>query len=143
VADYLCSGDAGIKPGTRGVITKHHGWNSLEARLDTGRYGQVTVRVKHSQVRVTRRGGGIDEFRHNVGRVQAMRMGVALAFVLPIVYFAVMWFIRGGTKDGLIVAVLNSAISGAVDLLAYIITKPLSALIYLGILTVAGRFAFR
>ena len=141
-ADYLIGDGAGIKPGTRGVITKTYGWNSLEARLDTGLSGSMTVRVKPSQVRVTRRSGGVDAFNQSASRTRYMRLGVALAFVLPMVYFAVMWFIHGGTKDGLIVAVPNSAIYGAIDLVDYVFRNPGNALIYLGIVTVAGRFAF-
>jgi hypothetical protein len=97
------------------VVTGVHGWNSLEVLLDTGLFGSVTARVKPGQVRVVRRDAGIDSFRETASRIIAMRFGVAMAFVLPIAYFAVVWFLWGGTNDGLVAALVNSAIYGVLD----------------------------
>ena len=69
--DYLMGDDGGIKPGTRGVITRNLGWNTLEANLDTGLFGSVTVRVRPNQVRVTRRAGGTDAYTRTTSRINA------------------------------------------------------------------------
>jgi hypothetical protein len=143
LSDYLMGDDAGVKPGTRGVITKTHGWNSLEARLDTGLFGSVTVRVKPHQVRVVRRGGGIDLFEARASRLAWARAGVALALVAPLAWFAVSWFLGGGSDEGFVAAVIDSVIYGAIDLLGYVFASPVQALAYVGLLAIAGRFAFR
>lgn len=143
MSDYLLGDGAGIKPGTRGVVLRSAGWNSLEVRLDGGLFGSSTIRVKPSQVRVIRRDGGIEAFAASSERLRYARVGVALALALPLLYFVVSWFIHGGTKEGLIVAVLDSFIYGVIDLIGYAISNPLNALLYLLLVTGAWRFAFR
>lgn len=143
LSDYLMGPAAGIKVGTRGVITRSCGWNALEARLESGLLGAVTVRVKPSQVRVVRRGAGVGAFSDSASRRNAMRFGVAAALVLPLAYFALVWFLRGGTVDGLVVAVLEGVIAGVLDLAMYSLDEPIRALVYVGIVTMAARFAYR
>jgi hypothetical protein len=141
LSDYL-SGHAGIKTGTRGVVTARSGWNSVEVRLDGGMLGGYTVRARASQVRVTRRGGGVDAFAERSGRLAAARLGVAVAIVAPLLFFAASWFLHGGSKAGLLVAVLDGALYSILDLIGYAITNPIQAILYLILLAVAGRFAF-
>lgn len=142
LTDYLMGDNGGIRPGTRGVVIRVHGWNSLEVLLDTGLFGSITARVRPDQVRVVSRDGGIDSFRETTSRINAMRFGVAMAFVLPIAYFALVWLLKGGTKDGLIAALADSAIYGMFDLLSYALGNPINALIYIAIVSLAARFAF-
>jgi hypothetical protein len=143
LSDYLMGDNAGIKPGTRGVVTRNCGWNAVEVLLDNGLFGSVTARVKVRDLRVVRRGAGVTSFRQSTSRINAVRFGVAMAFVLPIAYFALMWFVRGGTRSGLVVALLDSAIYGAFDLLTYALSNPVNAVIYIAIVSAAARFAFR
>lgn len=142
LTDYLMGDNGGIRPGTRGVVIRVHGWNSLEVLLDTGLSGSVTARVRPGQIRVVRRDAGIDSFRETTSRINAIRFGVAMAFVLPLGYFAIVWFLKGGTTDGLTAALVDSAIYGMLDLLSYALSNPINALIYIAIVSVAARFAF-
>jgi|GEM_PF-5634277 hypothetical protein len=77
------------------------------------------------------------------GAIGAARAGVACALVAPVAYFVVVWFLRGGSKDGLIVAVIDSVIYGVLELAAYAFANPVQAALYLFVVWAAGRFAFR
>jgi hypothetical protein len=141
LSDYL-SANGGIRAGARGVITGRSGWNSIDIRFDGGLFGGYTVRARPSQVRVTRRGAGVDAFAARTARVNAARFGVATAIVAPLLFFTISWFLRGGSKAGLLATLLEGAVNGVADVLAYAISNPIQAIVYLVLLTVAGRFAF-
>jgi hypothetical protein len=49
----------------------------------------------------------------------------------------------GGSTSGLIVSLLEAAVYGVLDLVAYVFDRPFDAALYLIVLSVAGRFAFR
>ncbi len=142
LSDYVTK-DAGIRPGTRGVVLGRSGWRSLTVRLDGGLLGTVTVRAHSSQVRVTRRAAGVEAFASRTGRLNAARFGVAALLVGPPLLFAVSWLLHGGSKAGLLVALTESVIYGTLDLLSYALSSPVHALIYVALLTTAMRFAFR
>lgn len=141
--DRMLGGDAGIKPGTSGVVVDHVGWGSLKVRFDTGLFGSVTTTVKSSQVRVTRRGGGVEAHAERAARLRWARAGVGLALLGPVLVFAIRFLISGGSSGGLLVVLLDGAIAGVFDLIGYAFANPLQALLYVAVLTVAGRFAFR
>ena len=142
LTDHLVGGDAGIRRGTRGVVLRTLGWGALEVRLDAGIVGGVTARVPASRVRVVRRGGGTDAFAARTSRINAVRAGVGLALVGPFAYFALCWFLHGGSRGGLVAAIVDGLLQGALDFLGFGLAHPLSALVYVLVLTVASRFAF-
>jgi len=143
LTDHLLGDAGGLKPGTRGVVVRSSGFGRVEARFSIGLAGSVTASVRSSDLRVVRRGGGEDAFAAHTSRLNAARLGVAIALIAPFAYFVVAWHLHGGTKEGLLPALIDGACSGALDLLAYALTNPMKALIYLVIVTLAGRFAFR
>lgn len=140
--DYLIGGEAGVKRGTRGVVVRRSGWGRLEIRLDTGLTGATTARVRSADVRVVRRGGGSEAFARRTERLNAARAGVALALVAPPAYFSLSWFLHGGSRGGLLAALVSGLLQGVLDLLAFGLGHPVSALLYLLVLGAATRFAF-
>lgn len=135
--------DTGIKPGTRAVVISTSGWGALNVRVDNGVWGTVDARVSTRDVRLIRRGGGVDDFNKTTGRINAARAGVAAALLAPLLYFCVMWFVRGGSRDGLVAALIDSVIYGVMDMAMYAFSNPVGAILYMTILWAAGRFAFR
>jgi hypothetical protein len=143
LADHLLGDEGGIRAGTHGVVVGRSGWDSLQVRLDTGILGSTTVRVRAHQVRVTRRGGGVAAFAARSSRLNAARGGVAAALLLPFLYFAVTWFLHGGSRAGLLMAIVEGSANGMLDLLGYVLSHPINGLIYVALLAAASRFAFR
>jgi len=135
---------SGVPAGTRGVITKVSGFfgGHLVARFDGGLLGSVTAQVRPSHVRVIRRGAGIEAFNRSVGRRNQVRLGAALALLGPLLYFCSTYMLRGGTKEGLIVELMNSAIYGAQEMLEYVVTNPAQGLLYCALVWGVGRLAF-
>ena len=43
----------------------------------------------------------------------------------PLLFFGLSWFLRGGSKAGLLATVLAGAVNGIADLLAYAISNPI------------------
>lgn len=144
LTDHLVGDRGGIRPDTRGVITDSAGFfdTSLQARLDTRFGGPVSVRVRPGQVRVTRRAGGVTAFEQHSDRRGAIRSGAAVALLAPLVYFIASYLLHGGTKDGLLLALLNGAIYGVLGLIEYVLVNPASGVIYLALIWLAGRLAF-
>ena len=142
LTDHLLGDQAGIRRGTRGVVIRSLGWGACQVRLDTGLLGSTTARVRRGQMRVVRRGGGVDAFAARSSRLNAARAGVALALVAPFSYFAAAWFAGGGSKGGLLAALIDGLLQGCLDLLSYALAHPLNAALYVGLVTVASRFAF-
>lgn len=60
----------GVPTGTRGVVTDISGFfgSLLVVRLDGGLFGSMTLRLRSSQVRVIRRGGGIEAYEESASR---------------------------------------------------------------------------
>ena len=142
LTDHLLSGDAGIRAGTRGVVTARHGWNRLEGRFDAGLAGTVTTRFAPRDVRVVRRGGGVSAFRARSERMVALRVGVALALLAPSVWVGVRWYASGGSEAGLISGVVEGMLQGLLEMFDYASTHPLGAALYLLVVGTAMRFAF-
>ena len=76
------------------------------------------------------------------GRLGAARAGVALALVAPLLWFVAVWFLRGGTKEGLLPALVDGVLRGVLDLLVHALGHPLQALLYVLVVAAASRFAF-
>ena len=140
--DHLMGVDGGIKAGTRGLITRSLGCNTLEAKLDTGLFGSVTVRVKPNQVRVIRRHGGTDAYTQTMSRIKAARAGVAIVLIAPVLWSIVAYLLRGGSTADLGPAIVSAIIDGVLDLMDYALVNPINAVLYVVVLTAAARFAF-
>ena len=142
LTDTLTNG--GIPPGTRGVVTEVTGFfgGRLVAKVDGGLFGPMTVRMQASQVRVTRRGGGVEAYKQAAGRRGAIRAGAAIAMLGPLLFFSVKYLATGGSPDGLLAMLINGALYSALELLEYLLTNPVHALIYCAIVWLVGRVAF-
>lgn len=140
--DYMLGGDAGIKPRTRGVVLNTSGWNSLEVEFDTGLWGSVRATVKAQDVRVVARGVGHDRFREQASRLRWARAGVAACLLCPIVFFIFRAWLSGDSQGDIIASLIDGAVQGILDLIAYAITSPLQALVYVLVLGGLSRFAF-
>ena len=142
LTDTLTGG--GVPAGTRGVITEVSGifGSNLVARLDGGLGGSVKARVRPSQVRVIRRSGGTESYRRSASRRNQVRLGAALALLGPLLYFCITYLLRGGTKEGLIVALITGAIYGALGTVEYVVTNPIPGLVYCAVVWCVGRLAF-
>lgn len=101
------------------------------------------MHARSNQVRVTRRAGGVEAFASRTGRLNAARLGVAVMLAGPLLLSAVSWFLSGGSKAGLLLALADNVVYETLDLLGYALTQPVHALIYIALLTAAMRFAFR
>ena len=143
IADLLLGGDAGVPVGTRGVVVAALGWDRYEVRLDGGLFGASRIWARGRDLRVVRRGGGAEAFGLRARRLASARLGVALALVGPLILFAASWFARGGSSDGLVAALAESAIFGAFDVLAFAVSNPVDAALYCITLGAAARVAFR
>lgn len=140
--DTLSGG--GVPAGTRGVVTDVSGFfgGHLVARLDGGLFGSMTVRVRARQVRVIRRGGGIEAYEQNASRRGAVRIGAATALLAPLLYFAVTYMATGGTTDGLIAALVGGALYSVLDMIEYLLANPVQGLLYCLVVWGVGRLAF-
>jgi hypothetical protein len=143
LTDYLLGDDAGIPPGTRGVITEASGIFStiLTARLDGGLFGPVTVRVRAHEVRVVRRNGGIEAYKENAQKRTIVRVAAVIAMFGPILVFAIKYLAAGGSKGGLLVAMLKGVVYGTLDTIEYVLTNPVKGLLYCAIVWLIGRIA--
>jgi hypothetical protein len=144
LTDYLLGDGAGVPPGTRGVITETTGlFNiALTAQLDGGLFGPVTVRLRPDQVRVIRRGGGLEAYRESAHRRALIRSAAVIATLGPIVIFAARYLAAGGSKGALLVALMNGVFYGVLNTVEYGLTNPMNGLIYCGIVWLIGRLAF-
>lgn len=136
----------GLPAGTRGVIVDvSGGWISphVVVRLDGGLFGSPTVRLRPRQVKVTRRGAGLQAYERSAGRRAAVRWGAILAVFGPIAWFCLSYLLRGGRPDGLVVALVESAISSAMELVSYALSSPVSAMAYCLVGWAAWRLATR
>lgn len=142
LTDTLTGG--GVPAGTRGVITEVSGifGSNLVARLDGGLGGSITARMRPSQVRVIRRRGGIESYGRSASRRNQVRLGAALALLGPLLYFCITYMLRGGTKEGLIVELINGVIVGAVGMVEYVVASPIQGLLYCAVVWCVGRVAF-
>lgn len=138
--------DRGLPAGTRGVIVDvSGGWISprVVARLDGGLFGSPTVRLRPRQVKVTRRGAGLEAYERSAGRRAAVRCGAILAVFGPIAWFCLSYLLRGGNPEGLVAALLDGAFSSAIELVSYALTRPMAALAYCLVGWAAWRLATR
>ena len=72
----------------------------------------------------------------------AVRLGAAVALIAPVLIFATKYLIAGGTKDGLLLALAEGVVYGAISTLELVLTHPLQGLIYIAIVWGVGRLAF-
>lgn len=74
--------------------------------------------------------------------LSAVRLGAAVALIAPLLFFASKYLIAGGTKDGLLLALAEGVLYGALSTLELVLTHPLKGLIYIALVWGVGRLAF-
>lgn len=131
--------------GTSGVVIDDvpRGWlfPTVRVRFDTG-YGTREANARVGSLRVTRRGSGIERFERRAGTLRAVRVGVAVALLLPMLWFVTEYLWINRTLDGMVGAMLIAAVDSAVSTVEYALTNPVQALALLTVMWAAGRFAF-
>lgn len=145
IGDHLMS--SGIAPGTRGVVIDaavRGWWNpTVRVRFDVGFGALVDARAPVRDLRVRRRGGGIEQFGRRAGLVGAARAGIALALLAPLIYFIAVYLYTYRTFDGIVPALMMSAFDSADATVAYLISNPAQGVFFLVLSALLSRFAFR
>ncbi len=138
-------GGAGIAPGTSAVVIScENGFfaQRVNLRADNG-IGTVDVTAKLNQVRLSRRGYGLERFERRTGRLTAMRLGVAAALIGPLVIYCIRFLVfEHGTVPQLISNLTIGAVTQTVELAAYALEQPVRALLFVGCGWLLWRFAF-
>ncbi len=80
----------------------------------------------------------MDAFERLAGRRVAVRAGAAVALMSPLLYFSLTHMATGASKDELIIVLANGAISGALELIEYVLTSPVQGVIYCVIVWLVG-----
>jgi len=143
--DHLLT-TTGIRPGTRGVVVAGPcGWlrPTATVRFDTGLGGTCEVNTPLSKIRVSRRNGGIERFTGRAHWMGLARLGVALALCAPVLYFVLVYLWTFRTFEGLVPALMTSALDSAVAMVGFVLTRPVEAATFLILTWLLGRFAFR
>ena len=144
-SDHLSS-NAGIQPGTRGVvISQTQGWwnPTVKVRFDAGITGTCEVTAPVNKVRVSRRKGGVEAFDNRARWTNLLRLGVAIGLSVPLVYFVVVYLWTYRSFDGLLTALVASAIDSAIEAAQFLFSHPVEALVFFGVSWLLGKFAFR
>jgi hypothetical protein len=141
--DSLSGG--GLPPGTPGVVVSDSvGACSSDVLVEfsSGLGGTVSARVASRHLRVLRRGGGVRAFRRHTNQLWAARLGVATAFLGPLLWFVASYVVTHRGTDGLASALVCSLVYGALDFATFLLEDPVRALVYLAVTSVAWKFAF-
>ncbi len=137
---------AGIAPGTSAVVIScDNGLFSqrVNLRADNG-IGTIDVTAKVNQVRIARRGYGLERFERRTGRLTAMRLGVAAALVGPLAIYCIRFIVfEHGTVPELISDLTIGAVDQTFELAAYALEQPARASLFIGSGWLLWRFAFR
>lgn len=136
--DHL-TGD-GLPAGSLAVVTSRSG-GSLEVEVDAG-WGSTRTRVRASEVRLVRRGGGQEAFARRVHHLTVVRVSLALFLLWPVLQFTGWYLWEYRTFDGLTTALAIGMVEGAMEQIAELIADPVRGLLLLGFFAVLGRIAF-
>jgi len=74
--------------------------------------------------------------------LSAIRLGAAIALLAPLVYFIASFLLHGGSWGEFPLVLVTGALNSVLDLIAFAITNPLKAMIFIAISWVAGHLAF-
>lgn len=140
MSDHLSG--AGLSRGTRGVVTDVAG-QRLTVEFESGWGGMVRARTLVRDVRLVRRGGGLDRFSRRNAYVGHVRLGLALALFFPFIYFVVWYRLRHGGFDGIVAAFAESAIDSALATVDAAVAHPVQTVVYLLITGLVSRWVFR
>lgn len=139
IADYLTA--SGLPAGTSGVVTGRTG-RRVTVELDTG-YGLATATVDANHLTTTRRQGGRSPFLARTRLRNGARVGLMLFIAWPTIQYIATYLWINHTADGLIESIFLSTLEAAGDFLVASITSPIKALLYIALLTVLSRLAFK
>ena len=141
--DALSGG--GLPPGTSGVVVSDSvGWWSSDVVVEFASSfgGTVSARAPARHLRVVRRGGGVPEFRRHSSHLGAARLGVAAAFLGPLLWFVISYVVEHRSTDGLAADLAQGFVYGGLDFLTFLLNEPVRALVYLLVTSVAWKVAF-
>lgn len=145
LADHLRT-DAGIHAGTRGVVLDDpRGWfqRTVTVRFDIGLGGLHDVQTPMNKIKVSRRGAGLDTFTTRARWLAMLRLGVAIALSIPVLYFVLVYLWTFHTVDGLLTALMTTCLDSAGAMVGFALDRPLQAAMFLLASWALGRFAFR
>lgn len=133
-----------LSPGTRAVVT---GRGLLSGNLtirtaDGGLGGARRARVRPDQVRVVKRGGGVERLNTRAEYRSAARMGAVAVIAIPATVASLLYLARGGSTDGLLVALLDGALKSAITMFEWVVNDPVRALPACLVLWLAWRLTF-
>ncbi|WP_182263226.1 hypothetical protein [Rhodococcus sp. UFZ-B548] len=139
LAGEVRAGSPGVVAGSvRGIWSQR-----VPVRFDCGLAGLAEVDAPVSSLRITRRGAGQDRFVLRTQWFGAVRAGVALALLAPIVYFATLYIWTYRSVDGLLMALVIAALDSAVATVSAAISHPVPTAVFLVASWGLARFAFR
>lgn len=137
------TGAATVRKGDRGVVVDPPvGFFDphLRVRFDTGwatREIHLPVRV----VRVISRGRGETAFDSRVSTMRWIRLGALLTIVLPVLWYVAGYRWRTGSLDGITTEFAIGTVYSVFDMIEYLITDPIRALLFLALSWVVWKVA--
>lgn len=138
IADHVTGG--GVPKGSNGVVTEVRG-GQVVVDVDAG-WGTVTTTVRHSDLSLRRRGGGVEVFRRRSGRMATVRIAAALTLALPVLWYVAqyVWYYR--TLDGITADFAVGVVEAGWAFLEGAIEHPVRALAFVAVSWLVGRLAF-
>lgn len=133
-------GRGGLRAGSRAVVLAVAG-RRVTVEADAG-WGTVRMVLRRDDCRVVRRAAGAAAFRTTARRLALIRLGVAVALLLPVLHFTAAYLLAVRTTDGLVPALAEAVALGAGDALVAAVEQPGRALVHAIVVTVLWRFAF-
>lgn len=137
---YDHASGGGIPAGTLGVVKESSG-SRVVVELDAG-WGTTHVTVGSHEVRVVRRRGGTDRFHRWSRRVTIVRLGCAVALMLPVAMFVVQYVWAYHSFDGIVPAFALACLDAVGLFIAAGIAHPLQTIVFCCVCAVVSRIAW-
>lgn len=133
-----------VRKGDRGVVldTRTAGFFDPRSavRFDTG-WGSREVLIPVRHLRVISRGRGAEKFARRASTMRWIRLGALAAILAPMLWFVVTHIRDTGSTDGLVAELAVGAVHGTFDMLEYLLTDPVRAVVFLVLSSAAVALA--
>lgn len=143
VVDTLTGAET-VHKGDRGVVLDDRSSGFLDpqfmVRFDTG-WGTRDIHIPGRHLRVVSRGRGVGSFERRTSTMRMIQLGALVAMLVPLLWFVVSYWRQTGSFDGIMSELAAGVIYSAFDMVEYIITDPVKAVIFLVLSWLAYKLA--
>lgn len=133
-----------VRKGDRGVVVGDHTTGFFDphiaVRFDTG-WATTEVHIPVRHLRVVSRGRGEEAFRSRVSTMRWIQLGALLSVVLPVLWYVVSYRWHVGSFEGIGSEFAAGIVYSVFDMIEYLITDPVRAVIFLVIGWVVWKVA--